>query len=98
MKAISVLVKKLVLSLIRVYQLIISPFLGDNCRFYPSCSKYAIEAMDKHGLIKGGYLTIKRILKCHPWHPGGCDPVPELDSTNNPQKHQENSLKGQKNH
>jgi putative membrane protein insertion efficiency factor len=62
--------------LIRVYQLTISPFLGPCCRFYPSCSEYGKEALEKHGLMKGVWLMVKRMLKCHPWHPGGVDPVP----------------------
>lgn len=62
--------------LIRGYQLIISPLLGPRCRFYPSCSNYAIEAIRLHGVVKGSVLTAKRIAKCHPGHPGGIDPVP----------------------
>jgi len=63
---------------IRFYRYAISPLLGSNCRFYPSCSSYSIESIESHGLLKGGYFSIKRILKCHPWHPGGVDPVPDL--------------------
>lgn len=63
--------------LIRQYQKWISPLLGNNCRFHPSCSQYGIEAIKMHGLLIGGWLTIKRILKCQPLHPGGFDPVPE---------------------
>jgi putative membrane protein insertion efficiency factor len=62
--------------LIRGYQLAISPFLGPRCRFYPSCSHYAIEAIETHGSLRGSWLTIKRISRCHPWHEGGFDPVP----------------------
>jgi putative membrane protein insertion efficiency factor len=62
--------------LIRGYQLAISPFLGPRCRFYPSCSHYAIEAIETHGALRGCWLTIKRISRCHPWHEGGFDPVP----------------------
>jgi putative membrane protein insertion efficiency factor len=62
--------------LIRGYQLAISPFLGPRCRFYPSCSHYAIEAIETHGALSGVWLTIKRISRCHPWHEGGFDPVP----------------------
>ena len=68
--------KWLLISLIRVYQYAISPFLGRSCRYYPSCSAYAVEAVEKHGAIKGGWLSAKRISRCHPWHPGGYDPVP----------------------
>lgn len=63
--------------LIRGYQLAISPLLGPSCRFYPSCSQYAIEAMEAHGALRGTWLTIKRISRCHPFHEGGFDPVPE---------------------
>lgn len=68
--------KRLLIALIRVYQYAISPFLGRSCRHYPSCSAYAVEAVEKHGAIKGGWLSAKRISRCHPWHPGGYDPVP----------------------
>jgi len=68
--------KWLLIGLIRVYQYAISPFLGRNCRHYPSCSAYAVEAVEKHGAIKGGWLSVKRVSRCHPWHPGGYDPVP----------------------
>jgi len=64
------------LILIRGYQLIISPLLGSNCRFMPTCSEYAMESLRSHGLIKGSYLTIKRIGKCHPWGGHGYDPIP----------------------
>jgi putative membrane protein insertion efficiency factor len=63
--------------LIRGYQLFISPFLGNHCRFYPSCSDYALEAFEKHGFFKGFYLSVSRLSRCHPWHEGGVDPVPE---------------------
>ena len=61
---------------IRVYQLIISPMLGSNCRFIPTCSEYAMESLKEHGLIKGIFLSIKRIGKCHPWGSHGYDPIP----------------------
>ncbi|HEU4484574.1 MAG TPA: membrane protein insertion efficiency factor YidD [Povalibacter sp.] len=63
---------------IRGYRYLISPMLGPNCRFYPSCSCYAEEAIDVHGALKGSYLAARRILRCHPWHAGGFDPVPPL--------------------
>jgi hypothetical protein len=69
--------KTLLLLLLRAYQLGISPFLGQNCRFYPSCSHYAVEAIREHGTAKGSLLAAKRLCKCHPWHPGGLDPVPK---------------------
>jgi putative membrane protein insertion efficiency factor len=62
--------------LIRIYQWFISPLLGNKCRYTPTCSQYGVEALKKHGLFKGGYLTIKRILSCHPWGGHGHDPVP----------------------
>ena len=62
--------------LIRVYQLCISPWLGKRCRFYPSCSKYAILALKEWGFLKGSWLTVKRLVKCGPWHEGGYDPPP----------------------
>lgn len=65
------------LSIIKLYQSIVSPLLGSNCRFYPSCSNYALEAIKKHGNIKGYWLSIKRILKCQPFHQGGIDQVPQ---------------------
>ncbi|WP_375056600.1 membrane protein insertion efficiency factor YidD [Zobellella sp. DQSA1] len=65
------------IGLIRLYQLVISPLLGPRCRFTPTCSQYAIEAIRLHGFLKGGWLTAKRLLKCHPLGPSGHDPVPQ---------------------
>ncbi|MBW8072468.1 MAG: membrane protein insertion efficiency factor YidD [Ferrovum sp.] len=62
--------------LIRTYQLCLSPFLGRSCRFYPTCSQYAHDAILRHGSMHGIGLAAKRLCKCHPWHPGGYDPVP----------------------
>lgn len=64
------------LVLIRAYQLAISPMLGNRCRFHPSCSEYSMEALRRHGLFRGLWLAVRRIGRCHPWHPGGYDPVP----------------------
>ncbi len=64
------------ISLIRCYRFAISLLLGHCCRFEPSCSAYAIEAIKSRGCLKGCYLAVRRVLRCHPWHPGGCDPVP----------------------
>lgn len=68
--------KRLVLALIRFYQRYISPGLPPSCRFYPTCSRYTYEAVERYGVVKGGWLGIKRILRCQPWNPGGYDPVP----------------------
>lgn len=73
--------KTILLLLVRAYQLGLSPFLGQNCRFYPSCSAYAFEAIGEHGALKGSFLATKRVCKCHPWHPGGVDPVPKKSSS-----------------
>ncbi|HEY8259489.1 MAG TPA: membrane protein insertion efficiency factor YidD [Gemmatimonadales bacterium] len=63
-------------SLIRVYQRVLSPLLPPSCRFYPSCSQYALEAVSRHGALKGSWLAARRLARCHPFHPGGFDPVP----------------------
>ncbi len=68
--------KKLVIIFIKFYQYSISPLLGRNCRYYPTCSAYAVEAVEKYGSLKGTAFAIKRILRCHPFHAGGFDPVP----------------------
>ncbi|NBC49011.1 MAG: membrane protein insertion efficiency factor YidD [Gammaproteobacteria bacterium] len=72
--------RRLVRLLLRAYQLFLSPLLGQHCRFYPSCSQYAIEAVEQHGVLRGSWLGLKRLLRCHPWHPGGVDPVPPANS------------------
>lgn len=68
--------RRLLIFLISCYKTCLSPFMGDNCRFYPSCSSYAQEAIEAHGVIKGSYLALLRVARCHPWHEGGEDPVP----------------------
>jgi putative membrane protein insertion efficiency factor len=68
--------KYLIIGLVRIYQYAISPFLGRNCRHTPSCSAYMVEAVQKYGAFRGGWLGLKRVGRCHPWHPGGYDPVP----------------------
>ncbi|WP_148253985.1 membrane protein insertion efficiency factor YidD [Aidingimonas lacisalsi] len=70
------LVRGSLIGLLRGYQYLISPLLGPRCRFWPSCSQYAVEAIRAHGAFTGGWLALKRVVKCHPWHPGGVDPVP----------------------
>ena len=71
------MIKKTMIALIRFYQKIISPMLPNVCRYKPSCSEYFIEALQIHGIFKGSYLGIKRILRCHPWGGSGYDPVPQ---------------------
>ncbi|MBE3580396.1 MAG: membrane protein insertion efficiency factor YidD [Thermoanaerobacteraceae bacterium] len=68
--------QRLVILLLRFYQRCISPFMGARCRFYPSCSEYASQAVAKHGVWRGGWLALKRLGRCHPWHNGGYDPLP----------------------
>lgn len=68
--------KLLLLALIRFYQYVISPMLGPRCRFVPTCSAYTAEAVSRHGAWKGLRLGVRRVCRCHPWHPGGYDPVP----------------------
>ncbi|MFD2179074.1 membrane protein insertion efficiency factor YidD [Veronia pacifica] len=79
---VSTAAKTLIIGLIRFYQLVISPLIGPRCRFTPTCSQYAIEAVSRHGVIKGGWLASKRLLKCHPLNSGGYDPVPPNQSDN----------------
>jgi len=68
--------RRLLIFLISCYKICLSPFMGSNCRFYPCCSNYAQEAIAAHGAIKGSYLALLRVTRCHPWHEGGEDPVP----------------------
>jgi putative membrane protein insertion efficiency factor len=68
--------KTLLLALLRIYQYLLSPWVGQHCRFHPSCSEYAREAIETHGALKGGWLAARRLSRCHPWHAGGLDPVP----------------------
>lgn len=72
------IVQRGLVALIRGYQTYVSPALPPSCRFYPSCSAYAVEALEVHGVIRGTGLTLWRLLKCAPWHPGGIDPVPPV--------------------
>ncbi|RMD70391.1 MAG: membrane protein insertion efficiency factor YidD [Gammaproteobacteria bacterium] len=69
----------LLLILIRGYRFWLSPWLGNHCRFHPSCSQYAETAILRHGAWRGGWLALRRLARCHPWHPGGLDPVPDKE-------------------
>lgn len=69
--------RTLIILLIKAYRYLISPLLGNNCRFYPTCSSYAQEAVSRHGALRGTWLALRRLSRCHPWHEGGFDPVPE---------------------
>lgn len=71
------LLGKAMILLIRAYRLFFSPWIGQQCRFHPTCSAYAIEAIQRHGAVRGAWLAAKRLGRCHPWHEGGVDPVPE---------------------
>lgn len=74
--AIASLPRRLLAALIRGYQAAISPLLPPSCRFHPSCSQYALEAVTRHGAVRGSWLAARRLARCHPFHPGGYDPVP----------------------
>ncbi|BCX83039.1 conserved hypothetical protein [Methylomarinovum caldicuralii] len=69
--------RRSLITAIRAYRFFLSPWLGNQCRFYPTCSQYALTAIERFGTIRGTWLTVRRLLRCHPWHPGGLDPVPE---------------------
>lgn len=71
------MISKLAIFLVRCYQWTVSPLFGDCCRYHPSCSAYCVEAIEKHGCLRGLWLGVRRIARCHPFHPGGLDPVPE---------------------
>jgi len=68
-------VRATLIFVIRLYQKVISPLFPARCRFYPTCSAYAVQALERHGALRGGWLAVRRLSKCHPWHPGGYDPV-----------------------
>ncbi len=72
--------RRLLIGLVKGYRLFVSPMLPPSCRFYPTCSEYAVEALSRHGAIKGGWLTLRRLGRCHPFCAGGVDPVPGTDS------------------
>jgi len=74
------MISRLFIFLLRVYQRFISPLLGPRCRFHPNCSEYAVQALARFGALRGSWLTLRRLSRCHPLHPGGLDPVPERHS------------------
>jgi putative membrane protein insertion efficiency factor len=74
--ALSTLPQRALIALVRGYRLLLSPWLGSACRFEPTCSAYALRALETHGALAGSYLTARRVLRCNPWCAGGCDPVP----------------------
>jgi putative membrane protein insertion efficiency factor len=76
--------QRILIGLIRAYQIALSPYFGSHCRFTPTCSEYAREAVARHGAVKGTWLAVRRIGRCHPYHPGGYDPVPPRDSSGGP--------------
>lgn len=67
---------RILISIVKAYQLVLSPFFGQQCRFYPTCSQYSVEAIQKHGALRGTYYTVRRLTRCHPWCDGGHDPIP----------------------
>jgi len=67
---------RILIWIVKAYQLVLSPFFGQQCRFYPTCSQYALEAIQKHGALRGSYYTVRRLVRCHPWCAGGHDPIP----------------------
>ncbi len=73
---------RVVTAALRGYRYLISPLLGPTCRFYPTCSSYAIEAIERHGITRGIWLTLRRLIRCNPWHPGGVDMVPGENASN----------------
>jgi putative membrane protein insertion efficiency factor len=70
------MIKKLLITVVKGYRLLLSPWLGSSCRFEPTCSAYSLQALEQHGAAAGSYLTVSRLLRCHPWCAGGHDPVP----------------------
>jgi putative membrane protein insertion efficiency factor len=77
------MIQKLLILVVKGYRLLLSPWLGSSCRFTPTCSAYALDALESHGTAKGSYLTLRRLSRCHPWCAGGYDPVPKAQSTTN---------------
>jgi putative membrane protein insertion efficiency factor len=81
------LLRALLIGFVRLWQALLRPVLGSNCRFHPGCSDYALEAIREYGAIQGGWMAIRRILRCNPWHPGGYDPVPPHEGCDNDHHH-----------
>jgi putative membrane protein insertion efficiency factor len=73
----SVAFKRVILAILRLYRFVVSPLLPPSCRFTPSCSEYAVMSVERFGVLRGGWLAVQRVLKCHPWGPAGLDPVPQ---------------------
>ncbi|MCJ0765669.1 membrane protein insertion efficiency factor YidD [Variovorax terrae] len=71
------MIRAVLITLVKGYRLLLSPWLGSACRFEPTCSAYSLQALERHGAAAGSYLTLRRLVRCHPWCEGGCDPVPE---------------------
>lgn len=67
---------RLLIWMVKAYQVFLSPFFGQQCRFYPTCSQYALDAINRHGAFRGAYYAVRRLFRCHPWHAGGHDPIP----------------------
>jgi hypothetical protein len=80
-------VQKILIAVIRAYRYLLSPWLGQSCRFYPSCSQYALESIETHGSVRGSWLALRRLLRCHPWHSGGHDPVPPATHSHSGHSH-----------
>jgi putative membrane protein insertion efficiency factor len=86
LRCVAGLPRQVVVLLLRLYRAVISPLYGPTCRFYPSCSEYALIAVDRHGVVRGGWLAARRLLRCHPWNPGGVDPVPPVEGSRAPRE------------
>jgi uncharacterized protein len=83
-RALGAVVRVLLIGLIRAYQLVVSPMTGPTCRYYPSCSQYALVAVQRHGAVRGSWLAARRLARCHPWAAGGVDDVPPVRTTEVP--------------
>ncbi len=90
--------RTLVIAVLKLYRLVVSPLYGNVCRYYPSCSAYALEAVQVHGAVKGGALGARRLSRCHPWNPGGYDPVPGTAAAREWLAEQAMKLSGQPDH